>query len=121
MLVVVAAVLAVCATPVAFGGPYLWLVYLLPLGLVGWALRTRTVVDAEGLTVRRVLGSRRVPWARISALRLRTARSGGRVRAVLDDGGELTLPAVGVADLSALAAASGGRLPDPAAGRPQGD
>ncbi|MDN5747807.1 MAG: PH domain-containing protein [Pseudonocardia sp.] len=33
---------------------------------------------------------------------------------MLSDGAELPLPAVGVRDLPQLAAASGGRLPDPA-------
>ena len=109
-LLLVAAVLAVCATPVAFGAPFLWPVYLLPVGVVVWTLRTRTVVDAEAVTVRRLLGGRRVPWDSISSLRLADTV---RVAAVLDDGSELPLPAVGVRDLSRLAAASGGRLPDP--------
>ena len=109
-LLLVAAVLALCATPVAFGAPFLWLVYLLPVGVVVWTLRTRTVVDAEAVTVRRLLGGRRVPWDSISSLRLADTV---RVAAVLDDGSELPLPAVGVRDLSRLAAASGGRLPDP--------
>lgn len=110
MLLLVAAVLAVCATPVAFGAPFLWLVYLLPVGVVVWTLRTRTVVDAEAVTVRRLVSGRRVPWESISSLRLADT---ARVAAVLDDGSELPLPAVGVRDLSRLAAASGGRLPDP--------
>ena len=99
--------LAVCATPVAFGAPYLWLIYLVPLGMFFWVLRVRTVADAEALTVRRVVGSRRVPWAEISSLRLRDK---ARVRAVLTDGAELPLPSVHTRDLPQLAAASGGRL-----------
>jgi Bacterial PH domain len=113
LVVLFALALAVCATPVAFGAPFLWLVYLVPLGIVVWTLRTRTVVDAEGLRVRRVVGGRRVPWDGVAGLRL-DDRS--RVHAVLDGGGELTLPAVHVRDLPALAAASGGRLPDPTTG-----
>lgn len=111
LLIVFAAVLAVCAVPVAFGGvPLLWLVFVLPLGVVGWVLWTRTTVDAEGVTVRSLTRSRRVPWEAISSLRLVDT---SRVAAVLDDGAELPLPAVGVRDLPRLAAASGGRLPDP--------
>jgi hypothetical protein len=101
---------AVCATPVAWGAPYLWLVYLVPVGIVAWTLRTRTVADAQGLRVRSLLSDRRVPWEAVRALRL-DRRSG--VRAVLADGGELALPAVHVRDLHQLALASGGRLPDP--------
>ncbi len=48
-LLLVAAVVALCATPVAFGAPFLWLVYLLPVAVVVWTLRTRTVVDAEAV------------------------------------------------------------------------
>jgi hypothetical protein len=53
-----------------------------------------------------------VPWDGVTALRL-DDRS--RVRAVLDGGEELALPAVRVRDLHVLALASGGRLPDPTA------
>lgn len=112
LVVLFAGFLAICAIPVAFGAPYLWLIYLVPLGIVVWTLRTRTVVDADGLRVRRVVGSRRVAWDAVSGLRV--DRRGG-VHAVLTDGGELALPAVRTRDLRQLAQASGGRIPDPAA------
>jgi hypothetical protein len=110
VILLVAAFLAVCVTPVAFGAPFLWLVYLLPAGVVAWVLRTRTTVDGEAVTVRRWNGTRRVPWSSISSLRLADTT---RVAAVLDDGAELPLPSVGVRDLPRLAAASGGRITDP--------
>ena len=102
-----AVLLAVCATPVAFGAPWFWLVYLLPVAVVVWVLRVRTTVDEEALTVRRLVGSRRVPWSEIRSLHLRDK---GGVRAVLTDGTELPLPSVRVRDLPQLAAASGGHL-----------
>jgi hypothetical protein len=111
LTVLAALALAVCATPFAFGAPLLWLIYLVPLAIIVWTVRVRTVVDAEAVTVRRVLRARRVPWSQISALRLGDR---SRVSAVLTDGAELPLPAVHVRDLPQLAAASGGRLPDPA-------
>lgn len=101
-----AVAIAFCATPFAFAAPGFWLVYLIPLAMVGWLLRVRTVVDPEALTVRRLVGRRRVPWAGISSLRLDQRR----IRAVLADGSELPLPAVGIRDLPQLAAASGGHL-----------
>ena len=110
MIILVALAIAVCATPVAFGAPFLWLVYLVPVGIIGWVLRVRTAVDADALTVRRLVSGRRVPWSEVSTLRL----GDRRVTAVLTDGAELPLPAVRVRDLTQLAAASGGRLPDPA-------
>ena len=102
-----AVLLAVCATPAAFGAPWFWLVYLLPVAVVVWVLRVRTTVDEEALTVRRLIGSRRVPWSEIRSLHLRDK---GGVRAVLTDGAELPLPSVRVRDLPQLAAASGGHL-----------
>lgn len=104
-----AIVLAVCAVPVAFGLPFLWPVMLVPVGVVAWVLRVRTTVDPDAVTVRRIVGGRRVPWSQISTLHLKDRR----VSVVLSDGTELPLPTVGVRDIPRLAAASGGRLPDP--------
>ena len=114
--VLAAVAIAFCATPFALVAPPFLVVYLIPLGLVLWTLRVRTVVDAEALTVRRFVGGRRVPWSEISSLRLVRGRrhTTSRVSAVLTDGAELPLPAVTVRDLPQLAAVSGGRLPDPA-------
>lgn len=110
------AALCLFAIPFAFGAPWFWLIYLFPLAMAWWIARTRTVVDDVAVTVRRAVGGRRVPWGEISSLRLlpATRSRGARVAAVLTSGGELPLPAVHVRDLSRLATASGGRLPDPA-------
>lgn len=108
LVVLFAFFLGLCAIPVAFGGPYLWLIYLVPLGIVVWTLRTRTVVDADGLRVRRLVGGRHVSWDAVGGLRVDRRDA---VHAVLTDGAEVTLPAVHVRDLPVLAAASGGRLP----------
>ncbi len=105
-----AVAVAFCFTPVAFAVPFGWLAYLVPLAMVGWILRVRTTADAEAVTVRRIVGRRRVAWTEISTLRLAKKR----ISAVLSDGAELPLPSVGVRDLPRLAAVSGGRLPDPA-------
>lgn len=109
LVVLFALFLGVCAIPVAFGAPYLWLIYLVPVGIVAWTLRTRTVVDADGLRVQRLVGVRRVPWEALGGLRV--DRHSG-VHAVLTGGEEIALPAVRVRDLPALALASDGRLPD---------
>jgi hypothetical protein len=111
LTVLAAVAFAVCASPVAFAAPLLWLVYLVPLGIIVRVLWLRTEVDAEAVTVRRFRGRRRVAWPQISSLRL---GNHSRVSAVLTDGTELPLPAVHISDLPQLAAASGGRLPDPA-------
>ena len=109
LMILFAFALGICAIPVAFGAPYLWLIYLVPVAVVVWTLRTRTVVDTDGMRVRRLVGGRRVPWDAVGGLRVDRRNT---VHAVLTAGGEITLPAVHVRDLPALAAASGGRLPD---------
>ena len=108
--VLAALLLALGATPFAFGAPGLYVIYLLPAGLVVWVLRTRTVADADGLTVRRIFTSQRLPWSALQGLRL-TRQAG--VRAVLTDGTEVALPAVRTRHLPALALISAGRLDDP--------
>lgn len=108
---VLAALLAmVCATPFAFGAPGLALIYVLPIGYIVWVLRTRTVADREGLTVRTLLGERFMPWPALKGLAI-TDRA--KVRAVLSDGSQVTLPSVRARHLSALSLVSGGRITDP--------
>lgn len=108
--VLAALLLAVCATPFAVGAPGLFLIYVVPLGIIVWVLRTRTMATADGLAVRRVFTNRSLPWSALKGLRL-TKRAG--VHAVLTDGSEIPLPAVRTRHLSALALVSHGRLDDP--------
>ena len=110
--VLAALLLAVAAVPFAFGAPGLYVIFLVPIGLIVWILRYRTTADAEGLTVRRALTRRALPWSALKGLRL-TKRAG--VRAVLTDDTEVALPAVRTRHLPALALVSGGRLNDPLA------
>lgn len=104
--------LTLCATPVATGAPWLALLYVVPVALAWWILRTRTVVDSERLVTRQVFSSRTIPWSRITSLKL-SRRSW--VSAVLDDGQTVQLPAIRLRHLPMLAALSGGRLSDPTA------
>jgi hypothetical protein len=104
-----------CAVPVGFGAPWFWLIFLVPLGLAVWVVRSRTTANPDGVAARGVLRTTRVPWTDITALRLRSSWTRSRVSAVLSNGSELPLPAVRVRDLPLLAAASGGLLPDPSA------
>jgi len=104
--------LVVCMTPVAFGAPGLQVLYLVPLSLAVWLVQTRTVAGPNTIVVYRVWGSWRVSWAELAGLRI-DDRS--RVWAVPHGGNEVRLPAVRARDLPALAAMSGGRLPDPLA------
>lgn len=110
--VLAALLLAVAAIPFAFGAPGFYAIFLVPLAAIVWVLRTRTMADADGLTVRRVLTRRALPWSSLKGLRL-TKRA--EVRAVLTDDTEVALPAVRTRHLPALALISGGRLDDPLA------
>lgn len=107
--------LTVCLTPVAFGVPGLQVLYLGPLAIAVWLLRTRTVAGPETIVTRQVLKTRGITWSDVEGLRM-DERS--RVWAVLRGGEEIRLAAVRARDLPALSSVSRGRLPDPLATRP---
>jgi hypothetical protein len=109
LLAVVA--LAVCTLPLASSAPWLAVLWLLPIGVGAWVLRSGVDVDPDGLIVRALLGSRRVRWDDVAGLR---AEPSGRLAVVLREGGAIRLPTVRARHLPLLAAGSGGRVPDPA-------
>ncbi len=90
---------------VAVLGPRAVLV-LIPVIIAFFIARTATVVSADGIEVRALLGRRRLPWAQIRGLSVR----GTRVYAVVAEGA-VRLPCVRVADLHDVAELSDGRLP----------
>ncbi|MCP2169962.1 PH domain-containing protein [Goodfellowiella coeruleoviolacea] len=106
------AFLAFCASPVALGAPWLWLIYLVPLALVVWVVRTRTVVTADRLVIRTLFGRRELAWSDVRSLRLAERTW---VRAVLGDDTELTLHGVRPRHLFLLSAITAGRIADPTA------
>ena len=103
-------VLAVCVLPLASSAPWLAVLWLLPVATAAWVQRAGVDVDRTGLTVRAMLGTRRLPWADVAGLRV-GAR--GRLAAVLRTGGAVRLPVLRPRHLPLVAAASGGRLPTP--------
>jgi hypothetical protein len=109
------AVAAVCTVPLAFASPWLALVWLLPVLGGLYVLRAGVDADTAGLTVHTVTRSRRLAWDDIAGLRIRRSR----VSAVRRDGTVVRLPVLRPRHLSALAGASGGRLPDPSAAAAQ--
>jgi Bacterial PH domain len=103
--------LMVCLIPVAFNGvPGLWALYVVPLGLILFVVRTRTVATAQGLAIRTMFGHRELPWEALKGLAI-TKRS--KVRAVLPDDSQIPLPTVRTRHLPVLALVSEGRLKDP--------
>ncbi|HEY5856945.1 MAG TPA: PH domain-containing protein [Aldersonia sp.] len=95
----------VVGSPAAFG----WLL-LIPVAVVVWVARSRTVVTDGGLEAHSLFASRTVAWADVEGVRFPNR---GWARACLADGTEVTLPAVGSDRIRDLAAASGGRIQDP--------
>jgi hypothetical protein len=88
-------------TTTAVAGQHWWLLplYLLPLLAIAYTVRAGVDADDGGLTVRALVGRRRVEWAEVDALFVRRGRSYVR----LVGGRELALPAVGAGDLPRLA------------------
>jgi hypothetical protein len=109
------AVAAVCTVPLAFASPWLAVVWLLPIAGLLHVVRTGVDADPAGLTTHTLLGSRRLSWDEIAGLRVRRSR----ISAVLRDGSSVRLPVLRPRHLSLLAAASGGRVPDPTAAAAQ--
>lgn len=96
--------------PAALG----WL-FAIPFIVAFWILRTQTTLTSTGVKTRSFIGSGSAEWSQIKGVRFPKR---GWARAELLDGGELKLPAVDFARLRELAAASGGRIPDPFASVP---
>ncbi|MDG3014065.1 PH domain-containing protein [Speluncibacter jeojiensis] len=86
-----------------------WLLAI-PVLLAVWTERVRTEVSTSGLRVRTFTGSRQIGWDQLKGLHFPRNRW---ARAELTDGTPVSLPAVHFRQVSILAAASGGRIPDP--------
>jgi hypothetical protein len=110
--ILAALLLGACATPVAVTLRYGWLVYLVPLAIIVFVMRTRTTADGDGMVARTFFGRTVVPWDSLRSLRVREK---SWVRAVLDDGREVLLPAVRTGSVPLLSQVSGGLVPDPSA------
>jgi hypothetical protein len=107
-----ALLLAACATPIAVTLRYGWLVYLVPLAIIVFVMRTRTTADGQGMVARTVFGRTVIPWDALRSLRVQEK---SWVKAVLDGDREVTLPAVRTGSIPLLSQVSGGVVPDPSA------
>lgn len=72
--------------------------------------RLRTIAGPDTVTARGLLSSSTLQWVEIDGLRF---VRGGWARAKRAGGGDVTLPAVTFSTLPTLAAASGGKVPNP--------
>jgi hypothetical protein len=101
---VAAVIMMIAGLSLATWAPYLLPVLVIPLAIAVWAWRAGTDVDADGLTVRAALASRRVPWPDVTGL---VTDAHGGVSAQLASGNSLPLPAVSANDLPRLLTAAG--------------
>jgi hypothetical protein len=97
------------AIPVATVRWYLAPILLVPLAVAVWGWRAGTDADTDGVTIRALLGRRRLPWSTIDGF----TPQRDRVFAVLSGGTAVRLPGVTAADLPRLVAASGHDLDAP--------
>jgi len=110
--ILAALLLGACATPIAVTLRYGWLVYLIPLAIIVFVMRTRTIADGDGMVARTFFGRTVIAWDALRSLRVQEK---SWVKAVLDDGREVTLPAVRTGSVPLLSQVSGGIVPDPSA------
>ena len=106
-LVVAALIAFVGTAPFAGASWQLAPIMLIPLFVLFWTLRAGTDVSPDGLRVRALFGSTRIPWSRVDQL---GPDARGRVSALLTDGKVIRLTGVTTANLPAVIAAGGQEL-----------
>ncbi|HET9517373.1 MAG TPA: PH domain-containing protein [Actinoplanes sp.] len=95
--VLVAVLIAVAGTlPIATISWAFAPLLLVPLAVAGWAWRSGTDIDEHELRVRAMLGTRHIPWTRVTEL---AADPRGGVSALLTDGHVIRLTAMRARDL----------------------
>jgi hypothetical protein len=102
--------LLVCAVPLAFAATWTPVVLLVPALVAAWVLRVGVDVDDDALTVRSLVGQRRVPWSELAGIRVGRR---GDLWLVTTGATEVRLPVLRARDLPRLSALSGGRIPSP--------
>jgi hypothetical protein len=104
------ALLLVCAVPLAFAATWTLVVLLVPVLVAAWVLRVGVDVGDDAITVRSLVGQRRVPWAQLAGIRVGRRND---LWLVTTGATEVRLPVLRTRDLPRLAAVSGGRIPSP--------
>jgi hypothetical protein len=103
-------VFAVCLTTLTAASPWWLLLLVVPAVVTVGVLRTGFDVGADAVTIRSLLGRRRVPWSEVAGIRVGRRAD---LWLVTTGGTELRLPAVRARDLPAIGRASDGRIPVP--------
>jgi Bacterial PH domain len=99
-----AVVFMIAGLSVARWAPYLLILLVIPAVVAVWAWRSGTDADQDGLTVRALLGRRRIPWSDVAGL---VTDDRGQVSAQLTSGRVVPLPAVGRQDVTKVVEAAG--------------
>jgi hypothetical protein len=102
--------LLLCTIPVATATPWTAVLFLVPLVAAVWVVRVGVDVDDEGLTVRSLLGQRRVGWDELAGIRVADK---GSLWLLTTAGTQVRLPVLRTRDLPRLAAVSDGRISVP--------
>ncbi len=110
-------IFAFCVLPLAGASRWLLVLFVLPVLALAWVLRVGVDVGPAAVTIRALLGRRRIPWSEVAGLR---AGDRGDLWLVLSSGRRLRLPTARARHLPVIAAASGGRVPDPNRAAPDG-
>ncbi|MCK0090949.1 PH domain-containing protein [Rhodococcus sp. HNM0563] len=101
--------LAVLSPAMAWPAAFSWML-VIPILVVAWVLRVRTVVGPDGIVARATFSTTRIGWDSLKGIRFPKR---GWARATLTDDTEVALPVVTFGRLPQLAEASGGRITDP--------
>jgi hypothetical protein len=101
--------LAVLSPAMAWPAAFSWML-VIPLLVVAWVLRVRTVVGPDGIVARATFTTTTIGWDSLKGIRFPKR---GWARATLTDDTEVALPVVTFGRLPQLAEASGGRITDP--------
>jgi hypothetical protein len=102
--------LALCTVPLAFAAPWTPVLLLIPLVAALWVLRVGVDIADDGLTVRSLVGERRVSWDELAGIRVAPR---GDLWLVTTTGTEVRVPVMRARDLPRLAELSGGRIDVP--------
>jgi PH (Pleckstrin Homology) domain-containing protein len=102
--------LLLCVVPLASAASWTPVFLLLPVVAGAWVVRVGVDVDDEALTVRSLVGRRRVAWTELAGIRV---GEGGDLWLVTTGGTEVRVPVLRARDLPRLSALSGGRIPTP--------
>jgi len=107
-IALVPAVMAVvCALPLATASPWLLFLLLVPAAWISYVMRSGVDVDDEGMVVRALFGSVRIPWQRITGVLIGQRQE---LAVTTVEGRTVRLPNLRARDLPRLYEATGGRL-----------